>query len=145
MTDTDITILKTDVMPEVYKITGVTGVKGGNIDHISATDDDSQILDSYFAEAAESLAEILSRDGYLSEIDSTSATYTLSMPANWKQSVLTALKKSMHLYLADYICMQWFNLSRKEEVEYYTNLCTELGLGIKLYLSEREKPTKTSH
>lgn len=133
---------KADVMPEVYKITGYTGAKTGDVDKISSTEDDENILDSYFGEAASYLDDILGRWGYLSQDNSTGCQITLDMPSNWNANVLSSLTKTMKQYMVDYICMQWFNLSKKDDVEYYSSLCAEISQSIKRYLLERIRPTR---
>ena len=129
-------------MPEVYKITGHTGAKSGDIDKISSTEDDLNILDSYFGESISGIADIISRQGYLSEETSEASTFCLTLPANWKLKVKSVLDKAMKQYAINYICMQWFNLSKKDEVKYYGEVCDSLSISIKKYLLEREKPIR---
>ena len=129
-------------MPEVYKITGHTGAKSGDMDKVSSTEDDINILDSYFEEAISGIADIISRQGYLSEETSEVSTFCLTLPANWKLKVKSALDKVMKQYTINYICMQWFNLSKKDEVKYYGEVCDSLAISIKKYLLEREKPIR---
>ena len=43
----EVTLNKAEIMPEVYKITGYTGAKNMDIEKISSTEDDLNILDSY--------------------------------------------------------------------------------------------------
>lgn len=136
------TLNKIEIMPEVYKITGHTGAKSGDIDKISSTEDDLNILDSYFGEAISGIADIISRQGYLSEETSDISTFCLTLPANWKLKVKSALDKAMKQYTINYICMQWFNLSKKDEVKYYGEVCDSLAISIKKYLLEREKPIR---
>lgn len=141
--EVEISIAKTDVMPDVYRITGYTGTKAKDIDQVSSTEDDSDLLDGYFAEAATSLAETVSREGYLDSDLSTNATYTFVLPANWKNTMRAALEKAIRQYLVNHVCMQWFNLARKEETAYYTAMCADLAQSIRKYLLERGKPTRT--
>lgn len=129
-------------MPEVYKITGHMGAKSGDIDKISSTEDDLSILNSYFGEAISGIADIISRQGYLSEETADISTFCFTLPANWKQTVRSALDKAMKQYVINYICMQWFNLSKKDEVKYYGEVCDSLSISIKKYLLEREKPKR---
>lgn len=129
-------------MPEVYKITGYTGAKNMDIEKISSTEDDLNILDSYFGEAVSSIADIVSRYGYLSEETEEYSTFCFVLPSSWKQTVKKALEKSLKQYVSNYICMQWFNLSKKEEVTYYGTMCDEQAAAIKKYLLERERPKR---
>lgn len=140
--DIDITLSRADIMPEVYKITGYTGVKNEDMDKISSSEDDLNILGSYFGEAVSSIADIISRYGYLSTETSEYSKFCLTLPVNWNKKVKSALEKSMKQYVSNYICMQWFNLSKKEEVTYYGTVCDELAVAIKKYLLDREKPKR---
>lgn len=129
-------------MPEVYKITGYTGAKNMDIEKISSTEDDLNILDSYFGEAVSSIADIVSRYGYLSNETENGSTFCFDLPSSWKIAVRKALEKSLKQYVSNYICMQWFNLSKKEEVTYYGTVCDEQAIAIKKYLLERERPKR---
>lgn len=138
----DIVLNKSEIMPEVYKITGHTGAKSGDIEKVSSSEDDVNILDSYFGEAISGIADIISRQGYLSEETANVSTFCLTLPANWKQTVKNALEKAMKQYVINYICMQWFNLSKKDEVKYYGEVCDSLAIAMKKYLLERDKPER---
>ena len=61
----EVTLNKAEIMPEVYKITGYTGAKSKDVEQISSSEDDENILNSYFGEAVSSVADIVSRYGYL--------------------------------------------------------------------------------
>lgn len=136
--DINIEIDKKAVMAEVYKITGYTGAKSGDMDKISSSEDELNILNSYYDDSMSAMADIISRVGYLLNEHS----FCLSLPSNWKEKVKSALEKSMKQYSINYICMQWFNLSKKDEVKYYGDICDELALSIKKYLLERERPSR---
>lgn len=138
----NIALNKIEIMPEVYKITGHTGAKSGDIDKISSTEDDLNILDSYFGEAISGIADIISRQGYLYEETPDVSVFCLTLPANWKLKVKSVLEKTVKQYAINYICMQWFNLSKKDEVKYYGEVCDSLAITIKKYLLEREKPIR---
>lgn len=140
--DIDIALNRNEIMSEVYKITGHTGAKSGDIDKISSTEDDLNILESYFGEAISSISDIISRQGYLAEEAPNFSTFCLTLPANWKMKIKNALEKTMKQYTINYICMQWFNLSKKDEVKYYSEVCDSLSISIKKYLLEREKPIR---
>ena len=142
--DIDIILNKSDIMPEVYKITGYTGAKNEDMDKISSTEDDVNILDSYFGEAISSIADIISRQGYLSSETEESSTFCFALPTNWNQNLKKALEKSMKQYVSNYVCMQWFNLSKKEEVQYYGTVCDELAVAIIKYLLERERQKRNN-
>lgn len=140
MTSKTIIIQRSSVLAEVYKITGYTGSKNKN-DEISSTSDDDDLLNSYFEEAANSVTELLFGYGYCS-VSGGVATYNLSFPSNWNNNMLGPLTNSIIRYIANYICMQWFSISKKEDVTYYNNLCTSLTQSIHKYITERNKPTR---
>lgn len=129
-------------MPEVYKITGYTGDKGKDIDAISSTEDDLPMLSSYFDEAISSLSDVVSRLGYLSEETSTEVSFAFQLPPNWNTNVKPALEKSLKQYIYNHVCMQWFNLSKKEEVKFYQEVCDNLSIAIKKHLLDRKKPIR---
>lgn len=140
--DIKITLYKADIIPEVYKITGYTGAKSKDVEQISSSEDDENILNSYFGEAVSSVADIVSRYGYLSEETNEFSAFCFVLPSSWKQTVKMALEKSLKQYVSNYICMQWFNLTSKEEVTYYGTICDEQAIAIKKYLLERERPKR---
>lgn len=140
--DIEIVLNKADIMPEVYKITGYTAAKNKDMETISSTEDDLNILNSYFGEAISSIADTISRYGYLSAETVESSTFCFALPSSWKQTVKKALEKSLKQYVSNFICMQWFNLSKKEEVTYYGKICDEQAVAIRKYLLERERPKR---
>lgn len=142
--DVNIEIAASAVLPEVYKITGYTGkkaVQDKDMDRISSTVDDGGILQGYFVEACNALGDVVSRFGYASSLSTSSVTYALTLPANWKTGVQTSMTNAMKLYLVNAICRQWFNLSQKGEVAYYEGQMTICADSIRKYLCERAKPT----
>lgn len=138
----EITLNKADIMPEVYKITGYTAVKNQDMDKISSSEDDLNILNSYFGEAVSSIADVVSRYGYILDETDEHSILCFELPSSWKQAVRMALEKSLKQYVSNFICMQWFNLSKKEEVTYYGTVCDEQAIAIKKYLLERERPKR---
>lgn len=135
--EVNIIIDKSSILTEVYKITGYTGKKAKKFDDISSTSDEEDILDSYFTEGITAISDIISRYGYLSD-----NSIKLTMPANYNINVNTALTNAMKQYVIDYICMQWFNMSNKDDVKYYAELLVGLTLQIRKYLMERTKPIR---
>ena len=143
--DITITITAAELLPEVYKITGYTGqkaVQDKDVDRISSTSDDGNILAGYFMESCNALADIFARTGYASALTQTSVTYALTFPANWKVGVLTSMTNACRTYLVNYICRLWFNLSQKGEVTYYEGQCDQIADTIRKFMYERTKPTR---
>ncbi len=129
-------------MPEVYKITGYTGVKSEDLDKISSTEDDVALLDSYFEEAMSYIQDVVIRFGGV-VLNNKDAEIILNMPSNWNSTILSSLSRTMRQFTVNYICMQWFNLSKKEEVKNYEDSCERLTEAMKKYLFERVKPSRT--
>lgn len=131
----NITLTKNDILDQVYRITGYTGKKGGDLDKLASTEDDSILLGSYYDEATCSLADVVSLYGSVSD-----TAVTLAMPVNWKSGVQTSLGSAIKNYIINYMCMKWFALSKKDEVQYYANMADKMEANIKKLLTEREKP-----
>lgn len=138
--EVSVQITRENVMQEVYKITGYTGKKNGDMDGLSSTEDDVNVLDIYYSEATSSLAEEISRMGYLSQEDGSTSSFQFTLPSNWNGNMKSSLVKSMEQYVCNYICAKWFNLMKKNETEHYSNLCTQLGASIQKFLLERKRP-----
>ena len=136
-----ITIPKDNVMSEVYKITGYTGSKAGDIDKISSTKDESKILNSYLKEAIGSISDIISAYGVIKETDSE-CIIDLIMPANWKVAVKDSLITNLSNYLTNFVCLKWFNLTHKEDVEYYNNILKTISANIIKLFCERIRPIR---
>lgn len=145
MIQKDITITKANVMSEVYKITGYTA-KGSEQevepDKVAATEDEIKLLESYYGEAITGMTDIVSNNGYLKSDDSTSCIFNISMPSNWNVNLLSALEKNMNQFMMNFICGRWFNISKKNEVNFYTSLSVEMKNKIIRILNERIKPTR---
>jgi hypothetical protein len=139
----EITILQSDIMPEVYKITGYTGRNAGETDKVSSTEDESNILLSYWGEAVSGLSEVITRHGYLQTDGTDKAIFAFNLPSSWNTNVLASLTRCMNQYVVNFICKRWFNLSKKDEVAYYDKLCIDLAINIKKHLAERKKPQRS--
>lgn len=135
-------IAKKSVLEEIYRLTGYTGLKAGDISHVSSSSDDEALLSGYLDEAISQLGDILDRTGYVSETtDSTTQeiTYvvTLNLPSNWKQELKSSLTKACTQLLYNYVCKQWFALTKREDVTHYTELCQSTAVVIRRLLCER--------
>lgn len=142
--DVTVTLSKDTIMPEVYKITGHAGAKGGGMEQVSSTEDDIAVLESYFGEAVNNMADTMAWYGTLSSYDADTAVFAFELPANWKTAMQSALEQAMELYAINYICMQWFNLTKKDEVQYYANVCTGQAAAARRCLLERERPSRNN-
>lgn len=140
-------IAKESVLEEIYRLTGYTGLKGGDISRISSSSDDDGLLGSYLDEALSQLGDILDRMGYVKEVpasDAQQATYvvTLQLPSNWKTELQAPLTKACTQLLYNYVCRQWFALTKKEDVEHYDGLCQSTAAVIRRLLCERRNPRR---
>lgn len=140
--DVQISIGKSVVLTEVYKITGKTGIKGGDVEQIASTGDDAQVLNSLFLEAANSLSDVLTLYGSLSSVDDE-AIFDITLPANWKTSVQSAMELAMMQYMANSICMRWFNFAKKDETAHYAAVCSSQAAFIRKCILERERPSRS--
>lgn len=145
MIQKDITITKANIMSEVYKITGYTAKDSERElepDKVTATEDEIKLLESYYGEAVTGMTDIISNHGYLKTDDATSCVFSLSMPSNWNNNLSSALDKNVSQYMVNFICGRWFNISKKEEVNFYTSLGVEMKLKVAKILNERTKPIR---
>jgi hypothetical protein len=126
------------VLTMVYKVTGYTGKKGGDIDKIGSTADDDNVLSDFMEEAISEVSAIASN--YVSSASTSSIT--VEMPPLWDTRTSGALDKAVQNYIANYICSRWFQLSNKEEVKYYAALCDNNEVVIRRCLVARKKPTR---
>lgn len=134
-----VTISKANIFDEVSLITSRTGQHAKDIDGVSATDDEQNIIKSFWSDSLSELYDFVRRFASLSETD-TEATYKFSLPTNWNEEVGPVLKMCMNQFCVNYICAKWFNVSKKDEVEYYLKVCSGLGDKIKRLITERKKP-----
>lgn len=135
----EVEINKQEVFDEVGLITSRTGQHAKNVDGISATDDEMNIMKSFWDDSLSELYDIVRRFSSLSETE-FGASYTFSLPSNWNSDTSASLTKCMRQFCVNFICAKWFNVSKKDEVGYYTGLCNGLGEKIKRLLIERKKP-----
>lgn len=124
-------------MTEVYKITGYTGAKSGDVDKISSSEDDSDILDNYFDEATGAISDIISSYGAINRTD-----ISLTLPSNWKETVKPSLETNLESYIVNYICLKWFNLAKKEDVSYYNEVLKTISSNIVKLICERKRPVR---
>lgn len=124
------------VLTMVYKVTGYTGKKVGDIDKISSTADDDKVLTDFRDEAVSEVAAIAS--SYISTMSSDNIV--LCMPSLWDEKTGDALDKAVQNYIANYTCSRWFQLSQKDDVKYYAGLCDNNEIVIRRCLTARKRP-----
>lgn len=137
----NITIVKTEVYAEVGDITGYTGKNAGDIDKISATDDEINILGRYWDDAIINAFGIIRRYSTITE-DSLKVEYSLTLPSNFNPGAEIPLNKNIRQYIVNFICAKWFNLVKPEEVKNYEALCINISNNISKLIMERTKPVR---
>lgn len=137
-----VTIIKSSVLEEVYKLTGYTGSKHDDIDKLSSTEDDALLLTSFYKEGTSSLSDEVSRFGSMTAESDSDSTFKFELPSSWNDKFTSSLQKSMAQYVVSYVCAKWFNLMMKDESKYYDGICNGLSASITKYLCERKRPSR---
>ena len=128
-----------NVFDEVSLITSRTGQQSHSIDGVSATDDENNIIRSFWGDSLSELYDVVRRFASFSET-ANDASYSFALPSNWNEAALPALEKCMSQFCVNFICTKWFNVSKKDEVAFYAGICDGLGEKMKRLLTERKKP-----
>ena len=123
--DISISINEDSVYNDVYVVTGHTAKALDQMDKVSATEDESNVLSPFLLEAS---GEAISVD--------------LSLPSNWKQNAKSALEKAMHNFLVNGVCAKWFAISNREDVKFYMDKQSVNASNIIKLLCERTRPTR---
>lgn len=139
--DVSVEIKNNDVLQNVYIVSGHTGKAMESMDKVSATEDETNVLEPFLVEAASELGDIVSSYGTLS-YDADAITVNFVLPANWKSAAKPALEKALHNYLANSVCQRWFAMTNKEDVKYYVDKVAVNATNIIKLLCERTRPTR---
>lgn len=137
-----IAILNQKVYDDVYIVTGQTGKGLGNVDGVSATEDEDIVLEPFLAEATAELAEVVSTYGTIAYGDGQT-NLTFSLPSNWKVSVQPALEKALHNYLVNSVCVRWFATTNRDDMQFYIHKIESNTTNIIKLLCEKTKPKRT--
>lgn len=137
----DIVVEKTSIYDEVMDITGYTGKNTGDIDKIAATEDEINILDRFWNDAISSVFDIIRRNSTMVD-DTTKVTYSLSLPSNFNINTEAPLKKNIQMYIVNFVCAKWFNITKKDEVKDYDAICINIAEKISKLIMERTKPVR---
>lgn len=142
-------ISKSSVFAEVSKITGYTGKNvQGNIENeklfdlVAATTDEEDLLSTYWNDALETLFDSVKKYGASVSDTSSGRTFTFDLPSNFDSSGTSSIEKTMNLCVINWICAKWFNVSKKDEVEYYEREAGRLLNNLSRLLNARKKPIK---
>ena len=139
--DISISINEDSVYNDVYVVTGHTAKALDQMDKVSATEDESNVLSPFLLEASSELSEVISAYGSLS-YSGEAISVDLSLPSNWKQNAKSALEKAMHNFLVNGVCAKWFAISNREDVKFYMDKQSVNASNIIKLLCERTRPTR---
>ena len=136
--DKTFTVNMANAKESVKVITGYTGrnTKGG-IDRISATDDESSLLDKLSERAFGSLVALI--DSYKPSV--SGYTITITVPANFDENGLSQIAEESANYITNYVCAEWFLIARETaDADVYRNYINININNINALLSRRIKP-----
>lgn len=136
-----INIQKEKVFQDVYSITGHEAKTQGEMDKVSATEDEGSVLEPFLSEATAALGDVVSPYGTISTTETT-CDIAFEFPANWKQTAQPALESALANYLVNSICAKWFAITSKEDSAYYQNKLNINSANIRKLLCERTRPTR---
>lgn len=147
MSELSITITRLDVYTEVMKATEYTGAKwvddAGAYDRIRTTDQDAQLLDRFFDDAASDLMELTKLFSPSYTLDATGLTVTLTMPSNYDESLNDGVRKAARSLFVNSILSAWCLFANKQEAASYSALAQGFMTDMRNKLYFRKKPTRT--
>lgn len=135
-----LTIDKTEAYSAIQQITGYTGRNTtGGIDRISATDDESGLVDKFFARAVSSVVSML--DNYKPSVSGNSIT--IEVPSHFDSNVTGQLSEEATNFVVNYVCSEWFLVAREvSDASAYKSYQEANRANILLLVSRRVKPNK---
>lgn len=145
-----ISITRSEVYEEVYKITGYKGKKesldGTAYEVIAGIDENDDILTRYFDEACASVVDALKRYvGASPTINSTGCSMTFEMPANWDENIGSSVKDSVVDYFIAHICYKWMRLvNHSDEQKYAADAETDM-MEIRKKMAHSKKPSRNMY
>lgn len=138
--DKTFTVNMTNAKEAVKVVTGYTGRNTqGGIDRISATDDESSLIDRLSERAFGSLVAIM--DNYKPSVSGYAVTITV--PANFDANGLPQLSEEATNYVTNFVCSEWFLVAREAtDANAYKAYAESSIKNINSLLSRRIKPIK---
>ena len=132
------------VLEEISRLTGYTGKTSNevDVDKISVTSDEGELMTSFWKATINELFSIVERFASTVDNKEDEASYNLNMPSNFDVKATSSIETTMQSFMVNLICSKWFNISKKEEVKYYTSEAERNSLNIRSLLNKRCKPTK---
>lgn len=138
--DVTVTIKADDIYNKVYAVTGHTGKVLEKIDTMSATEDESNVLEPLLSESVAELSDVVSSYGSVENVGDVTVNFVL--PSNWKDSAKNSLTKAIESFLVNGVCSKWFAITNREDVKYYADKQTVSGSNIIKLLCERTRPNR---
>ena len=156
MTEISIVISHNDTMQRVYAETGYTAKARSNIglspelsDSMSASEDDSRILERCFISGAKDAAALITRymtpcnidivrDDASNTIDEILLNF--NVPRNFHPSVMTTLEKSVEDFIAGHIIQKWMMMMKPDEADIAALKLQTESIRIREMLAMRKKP-----
>lgn len=136
-----VTIQESDIYSVVYAITAHTGKALESMDKISATEDESSVLQPFLNESTAELSDVIASFGTISYGDGT-IDLSFSLPSNWKESVKPTLQQCLTNYLTNSVCQRWFAMTNRDDVKYYADKVVVNAANITKLLCERKRPER---
>ena len=138
--DKTITVDMAKAKNAVKTVTGYTGRNTqGGIDRISATDDESSLIDRLSERAFTSIVSCM--ENYKPSVSGYSITITV--PANFDANGLPQLSEEATNYVTNFVCSEWFLVAREAtDANAYKAYAESNIKNINSLLSRRIKPIK---
>lgn len=133
----DISINQSNIKDSVYVITGHSGRANGDMDKISLTEDEQNIIDKYIDMAVNDIAGIAWMKASVS-----GSTISFDLPSNWDDSYKETLSNAVNAYITNAVLYRWASIAEKDKVPFYKSELESAGMIIKNVLNKRVKPSR---
>ena len=143
-----IDIARSDIDKHLWNITAYTSVKGSSqataedIDRIATAEEDSTILDRYWGNAANVLAEQVKEFIASFSINDGARSLSLSLSDSFDDSLSHAVKEGMASFVTAYMAKGWFSLSLPAKAAEWGAECGRLLSEISRSLYHRRRPSR---
>lgn len=140
------TVDKAKVMTEVAMTTSYVGAKmegdaGDYYDKVFTTDEDAEMLERFWSEAASAATDAL-KEYVTNDVDADGYAITLRMPENFDTRLVASMEASLFSYFTESILAKWFLIANKSEAEGYTSLASGHMDDVTSKLYHRVRPTR---
>lgn len=125
MIEVMIQIEKDKVLAEVGKTTGYTGAKmdgdGNAYDRIQTTDDDEEVLERFWNEAASATVGHFRQfvTSSSTNADSGNLEVMMSLSSAYDETLTASVQTSLKSYFVNYIVGKWYKFTNKGEADGY--------------------------